>query len=214
MIVVAIEAVTAVVIEDAAVSDAVVDAGAVVAAAKAPPRAGVIFRHRNMLRHKAISVATIRRALEIRAPTTIAIAAATTAAIREVVASTIVALNSATTIAAPKVARGRRRHRNRAAKTKFCSRANRLRSIALDPRQQRLRHRLPSTKRTTSRNRISTKRLRAALVRNPTFLAAHRVCLAGCWPDRVQKLRARRNPLRVRSKIWLQRSSQRKKISA
>jgi hypothetical protein len=181
-IVVVIEAATAVVIADAAVSDAAADAGAGAAAtAKVPLRAAdAICHHRSTLRLRAINAEMIRRAAAIRAATAIAITAATTA-IREAVVSTIGAANSATTIAVPKVARVRRLHRNPAApKKKFCSRANRSRSIALVPRQQRLRLQLPNMKRTMSRNQTSTKTFHVALVRNPMFLAALRLCPAGC----------------------------------
>jgi hypothetical protein len=126
VIAVAIEAGTAV---DAVASDDAVDADAV----DAPVREGqlppedAIFLRRNMLRRRAISAATIRAAA-----TAIEIIAIT-AAVKAVAATTIVAIvavRDVSTIAGPKADRVPLHHRDRAAKRRFCYRANRSRSIA------------------------------------------------------------------------------------
>jgi hypothetical protein len=188
------EAVIAEVIVDAAVSDAVAGAGAVVAAVKARPRADAIFRRRSTLRRKAISAATIRAVT--------AIATIVTTAEAKGIAVTTIAVtvaDHATTIAGRKVAHGRRLHRNRAAKKKFCCRASRSRSIAVAPRPRRPWRRSRSRNRTTSRNRISMNPSRAVRDHSRTFLAGPPVCLAGYSPA-AQSPRAERNPQKVQSK--------------
>ncbi|HEU5478243.1 MAG TPA: hypothetical protein VFU90_00345, partial [Candidatus Tumulicola sp.] len=187
---VAIEAETGV---DAVASDVAVDVVAVDVQDREArlAQADAISRHRNMLRPRAISVATIRAAT-IHAATMIAATDPIKADAATTIAATVVigAVQDGSTTAAPKADRVLHRRKDRAAKKKFCCRASRSRSIARVP-QPPLRQRLSSsTSRTTSRNQSSMNRSRAGLGLNPpTPLVVHPAFQAGCSPARAPKRR-------------------------
>jgi hypothetical protein len=132
------EVVIAVATEEAAGAlGAVVDAGAVDAEVKV--KGGEICRLRSMLRRREeISAATIRAAATIETTAAIrAIADMTTGTAAAVVTA---AVRDVTTIDGPKVVRVPR-HRNPAAKRKFCYQASLSRNTGVGPRRQPHWHR-------------------------------------------------------------------------
>lgn len=203
---VAIVAVTAV---DAPVSDAAVDGVAAVVQVRQgrEPRvgqAGVIFRPRNTLHHRAISAET-NRAETNHAATSIAAIDPIKADAPSTIAATvaIVAGRDVSIIAGPRADRGLLHRRGRAAKKKFCYPASRSQNIARVPRQLLRQRRSSSTSRTTSRNRTSMNQFPAALgCRNlRTRRVAHPAFRAGCSQAPAPKLTSKPNLPKVHSKV-------------